>query len=104
MLKTGRPVSLDSIVLTRRVIEYGFEALPQCIMYLIALQYTLKNTITNENTNYVGNITNSSNYVVTNSSNNVTSINNDSIVSNAFISAQLISLGMFKIFIFHFII
>ena len=52
-------------------------------MYLIALQYSLKQGSISLNH---GNITNSS-Y-------NTTSINNDSTVSNTFISAQLISLGI----------
>ena len=52
-------------------------------MYLIALQYSLKQGSISLNH---GNITNSS-Y-------NTTSVTNDSTVSNTFISAQLISLGI----------
>ena len=52
-------------------------------MYLIALQYSLKQGSISLNH---GNITNSS-Y-------NTTSVTNDSTVSNTFITAQLISLGI----------
>ena len=80
----GRPCNLDQIVFIRRMIEYGFEALPQCIMYLIALEHTLSLSSTSE---IIG-----SN--ITNITINGTSTNNNLSFSNTVIWTQLISLSI----------
>ena len=85
-----RPIGITQIVVMRRMVEYGMEAMPQCVILLIALQYSFEqNSISN-----INNTTSSLNTTNTSISSSQTELISSDASFLTVIIVQLVSLAI----------